>query len=722
MTVLRVAKLKSWGSIGGAGTHNARQRETPNADPSLTPSNLYFIGEATDHLPSIVREKIGEQTIRKNAVLAFEVVMSASPQYFRPNAPEQGGQWDQERLNQWAIASMDWLYRKWGDRIISAVLHLDEQTPHIQALIVPLDDQGKLNCRALLGGSRQTLRDLQTSYARGVQHLGIQRGIEGSKAKHRDIQSYYRHANSAFEPLPEVTAQPPAALRPAPEAPGIFASRATRAAYQTDTERWEREKRTRDEQAQKLSAERQAQIEAALASARCHQAQAAQAALLAEEIAALKTENSRLLAERQALKAEADRLRGTDLAEVLQRLYGAQEAADSRPGYRTRKFEIEGCPSTIAITGELWMDNATGKGGKGAINLVMHLEGYGQDGYQKAVRLLADQFGAEQAGKDIGRRSALESGTAIQTIQQQQPIPLPTPQPATWPRARAYLVNKRRIPAELVDQLHEQGLIYSDERANLVFKQDDDTGCFKRGSYDPENGPPFKQTLGRGGKPFVLAGQRALYVTEGPIDALALKALYPESTVIATGGNCPLERLQPYFQNVTECIYLAHDNDAAGNRQAERFAAEYFEAKRQNLGKWHPPTERHAPETAKDWSAVLMAAPHLARWRAKTTPRLPLAGFSPNTVAAAPAGFSTAKDEPESRRPNLVPEPPKPRSVQSILDELRAETARRRERATQPEPSQTHQVPDAPAPTVQPAEPRPVAPVFQPPKGPGMAP
>jgi hypothetical protein len=502
----------------------------------------------------------------------------------------------------------------------------------------------------------------------------------------------------------------------------MFAKRATKAAHERAVQQWEQERQAFEDQRQQRNAERQAQIEAAVATARRHQAQAAQAEALAQEIAALKTENSRLLAERQALKAEANRLRGTDLAQVLQRMYGAHEAADSRHGYRTRKFEIEGHPSNIAVTGELWTDNTTGQGGKGAINLVMHLEGYGQDGYQKAVRLLADQFGAEQAGRDIGRRSALESGTAIQTIQQQQPIPLPTPQPATWLRARAYLVNKRRIPAELVEQLHEQGLIYADERANLVFKRDDDTGCFKRGSYDPENGPPFKQTLGRGGKPFVLAGQRALYVTEGPIDALALKALYPESTVIATGGNCPLERLQPYFQNVTECIYLAHDNDAAGNRQAERFAAEYFEAKRQNLGKWHPPTERHAPETAKDWSAVLMAAPHLARWRAKTTPCLPLAGFFPNTVAAAPAGFSMAKDEPESRRPDLAPEPPKPRSVQSILDELRTETTRRREGATQPEPSQTHQVPDAPAPTVQPAEPRPVAPVFRPPKNPGIAP
>jgi hypothetical protein len=213
-----------------------------------------------------------------------------------------------------------------------------------------------------------------------------------------------------------------------------------------------------------------------------------------------------------------------------------------------------------------------------------------------------------------------------------------------------------------------------------VFKRDGDTGCFKRGSYDPKDRPPFKQTLGRDALPFVINGRNgAVYVTEGPIDALALKALHPTSTVIATGGNCPLELLKPYLDRATERIYLAHDRDEAGEQQAKRLQTAYKAPR-------SAPVERCSPTTAKDWSAVLMASPGLSRWGIKPTP---------------------------------APEPPKPRS---ILDELRAESARRREGVTQPEPSQTHQAPDAPAPTVQPPQPRPATPVFQPPKGPRMAP
>ena len=71
---------------------------------------------------------------------------------------------------------MNWLRKKYGDRVISAVLHLDEATPHLQFLILPLDDNGRLNCRKLFGGSRRVMADLQTDYAQAVAHLSMKRG------------------------------------------------------------------------------------------------------------------------------------------------------------------------------------------------------------------------------------------------------------------------------------------------------------------------------------------------------------------------------------------------------------------------------------------------------------------------------------------------------------------------------------------------------------------
>lgn len=300
-TVFRMAKLKSWGEVGGCGSHNLRQRPTPNADP--TRENCVLVGSLTDNLVSVVRAKIGGQTIRKNAVLAVEFVMSASATYFRPDAPEKGGTWDAKQLEPWVEANMAWLRERYGDRVVSAVLHLDEETPHIQAVLVPLDEQGKLNARALFGGTRQTLSELQTTYAKSVHHLGIERGIEGSKARHTTVQEYYTRANSAFKELPPVTT-PPATLRAEPEKPGLLASREAKEAYRLDHAAWERERAAAQRQHAKRNEEINARRDVAVSTANRHEVQAKELPALRRQYTEVKKSNSQLA--RKVAKLEVE--------------------------------------------------------------------------------------------------------------------------------------------------------------------------------------------------------------------------------------------------------------------------------------------------------------------------------------------------------------------------------------------------------------------------------
>lgn len=155
--IARIAKLKG-GSIAASEQHTKRQRETPNANPEI--QNIRFIGQPdtsiTPNLETLVRERIGNQTIRKNAVECVEMVLTASPEYFRPDDPALAGYYHPIQLENFQQAVHKWLDEKYGDRIVRAELHLDEATPHIHAYLVPLDEKGKLNCRALFGGS--TLR------------------------------------------------------------------------------------------------------------------------------------------------------------------------------------------------------------------------------------------------------------------------------------------------------------------------------------------------------------------------------------------------------------------------------------------------------------------------------------------------------------------------------------------------------------------------------------
>jgi hypothetical protein len=83
-------------------------------------------------------------------------------------------------MQQWAIASRDWLTENYGDKCVRAELHLDESTPHIHAYIVPLNEKtNRVSHDAMFGGrggqGRKKLSQLQDSYAAALAPLGIER-------------------------------------------------------------------------------------------------------------------------------------------------------------------------------------------------------------------------------------------------------------------------------------------------------------------------------------------------------------------------------------------------------------------------------------------------------------------------------------------------------------------------------------------------------------------
>lgn len=67
----------------------------------------------------------------------LRIVLSASPEYFRPGDPAAVGTWDEDRLAAWEEATMNQLRAEHGDDLIFAELHLDEDTPHIHAVVAP---------------------------------------------------------------------------------------------------------------------------------------------------------------------------------------------------------------------------------------------------------------------------------------------------------------------------------------------------------------------------------------------------------------------------------------------------------------------------------------------------------------------------------------------------------------------------------------------------------
>jgi hypothetical protein len=187
--IARITKLKG-GSLAASEQHTNRSRETPNADPDRGNQRLINSGDNDQTLMDMIGQRLGQQKYRKDAVLCVEMLLSVSPEYFRPDNPAIAGYWEMDKLEQFQWAVQQWLTENYGDRVLRAELHLDEATPHVHAYIIPLDDRGKLNCKGLFG-SREKLRQWQDSYAKALEPLGVERGIRGSRATHTAIQEYY---------------------------------------------------------------------------------------------------------------------------------------------------------------------------------------------------------------------------------------------------------------------------------------------------------------------------------------------------------------------------------------------------------------------------------------------------------------------------------------------------------------------------------------------------
>lgn len=200
--ICRIEKIKSVGALGGAYQHNLRLKNITNADETKTSFNIELAGRLPgksyvdcfhDKINSSPWYENGNHKIAKNAVYAVEFMLTFGG--------EANGNID---IDTWCQDNMKWLSSHFGgsQNVLSAILHLDERTPHIHAIIIPLDEKGKLNYTKYLGGSKYRLSELQDSYHTEVGLLhNLDRGIKGSKARHQDIDNFYSMVNETIAPI-----------------------------------------------------------------------------------------------------------------------------------------------------------------------------------------------------------------------------------------------------------------------------------------------------------------------------------------------------------------------------------------------------------------------------------------------------------------------------------------------------------------------------------------
>ena len=194
-----------------------REKPTPNADPDGPAPIVMHLANGKTPYQAARHLLEGAERRNRDTVLCREIVLSASPSYFRMGREHIGGAYEPDKVKAWTVASLAWAKRQWPDQLASMVLHLDEQTPHLHLLVVPRVKSAagiwKLNSKALF--DRERLRELQTGYGEALAPLGIRRGEPGSQAVHSEVRQFYGVVN-ASKNLPERVKLPPAPKTPAP--------------------------------------------------------------------------------------------------------------------------------------------------------------------------------------------------------------------------------------------------------------------------------------------------------------------------------------------------------------------------------------------------------------------------------------------------------------------------------------------------------------------------
>jgi hypothetical protein len=620
--VARLAKVSGFGTVAKMGAHHARTRPTLNADPARLALNEWLVQPADGDLVAAVKARIaaaeelrreaataaGEKAPRKrrsDAVLAVEVVLTASPEFFRPERPWEPGTYERERLAAWREASMAWLRERYGDRLVSAVLHLDEATPHIQAVFVPLTEDNRLCAKEVVGGPAE-LHRFQDSIGAAMAPLGIERGMEGSVALHTDADEYYALVNRPRAQAPVVELDPVPLLgreRWREEQVAKLQAQMEEAVRDADAKataaELDREKVRNlpgiiaDVKADAVMtildarADADARVEAAERTAE----EARQAAAEAERKAQAAQEAAQTAAD--ALKAErkaaADRVRQTPLETVLKAAEWQPDAQDPRywtgPGSRVRVDGPRSC----------W-DEARGKGAKNAIDLAKLLTGRS---YEDAVAWLGEAVGREEA-QAAARAAADDLAEDLP-----EPFQSSVPYEEVWPTVRQDVVQRWRLSERLVDRFKQLGLLIPrprgfqlamrDPRGTIVGAELYDRagflGLFRRSRRD-RGGVRFNR--GPRGAP------RDVFLVENGRDVLSLAELVRpdsdrEQVFASTAGARPRVAWLRELLERGGRLFVAYNANPASEQAAQAIMAQY-------------PTisARWVPKRA-DWNAQLVA-------------------------------------------------------------------------------------------------------------------
>ena len=153
--ILRFAKYKG-PEIGNIEAHNERTKEkyasNPDVDISRSKYNFHLIEPERKYRAEAERQikEAGCRT-RSDSVRVVEALITATPEFFQGKKKSEIKAYFQEALT-FIQQNQD------PKTIISAVVHMDEKTPHMHLSFVPLTPDGRLSAKEIVGNKKKLSR------------------------------------------------------------------------------------------------------------------------------------------------------------------------------------------------------------------------------------------------------------------------------------------------------------------------------------------------------------------------------------------------------------------------------------------------------------------------------------------------------------------------------------------------------------------------------------
>lgn len=195
--IIRVQKFKAT-AVKAIQFHNRREKKSrtnPDIDEARTQKNVALV-DCPDYRAAIADRLSTLKTtraVRKDAVVMAQILVTSGPEFFEGMTPGKQREFFQQ--------SLEFIADRYGqENILSAVIHMDEKTPHMHVDLTPIRD-GRLTAKTIF--TRAEFSKLHTDFAREVgQKWCLKRG-ESREEKQRHLSSEEYKLKARREALEE---------------------------------------------------------------------------------------------------------------------------------------------------------------------------------------------------------------------------------------------------------------------------------------------------------------------------------------------------------------------------------------------------------------------------------------------------------------------------------------------------------------------------------------